>query len=318
MDNSNKLMSKKVSRMFLTVIIVIVIMAVILGAIYGMIYLPRTLLENTLNDLSTTDDVPPYMIYGTLYDNNQEIQIARLCRKENSNYSLQEVFCINERKVFFICSDADQYSRDWLISSINLDTLDFEICYRFSKAAEIYTQKTSSDFKSKNGFYYDGKIVLNDHSTVVVYDLKTGAISNYAPTEYTYPVHENVGKCIDGETLELTIGGISTVHTFKKMSEGNESISKIYELKKKQIWNGNASIVRFFSDYSIQCIDNRVYVVSSCMNYAGESHAIILEYDLEVEKWLYVTSNYAGDNVHGNCYVITKIGDDTMSSDSDD
>lgn len=265
-----------------------------------------------LNKLpSELDKIPAYVVYGKLYVGNEKINIAETCSKEIEDFSLNEIFCISENNVYFLHTEYVDGGRNWVIASVDLKTRVITTHYRFSNVQEIYRKNIYGTYSSRNGFYYNNQIVLNDFQSVFVYDIAEKKAMKYDYNSYVFPELFAYGEYLNDQSITLHIDRHSYTFDLQVMADKSPDIAYLLELESK----GKISMPLFFKDNHIQAVDGRLYAIESVLDVAKMPIMVILEYDQSREQWLYVTHAYVGDNVHNNCYVIpstSKTGDGSV------
>ena len=260
------------------------------------------------NILSETEDMPNYVVYDTLYSEFGEIPVGSECYKQNEDYNLKEIFCVKNKRVYFVYTMANEEEYYWAIGSIGLETMEFQTHCKFYEPQEAYDErkKFADDYKEQNGYFYNNEIVLTDYEHVLTYNINVGNMQKYDYKEFSFPQKECLGEFVDAETIMLKTENISKLYTLKGIAEKSAGFAEIYDLKQRTIWSGESYIDRFLSEYSVQTVNNKLYVVGQCWNYHGCAYAVILEYDEINDLWNYTSSarSAAGDIVHRRCYVI--------------
>lgn len=273
--------------------------------LYFVIFGPRLEIETTLKNISKeSDNIPCCVINGRLHMADKNINISQILRNQNEGYALKEIFCVTDGKVYFVYSIHSTTVRNWVIASINLETGRIEEHSQFTGPKEIYQRKFYAPYQERNGYYYDGQIVLSDSNTVLVYNLGNDKQEQYSYDIYSFPQQGIYGEIIDSQTVNLHIQEDLYSFNLHDMSETSKGVALIYSLRNKRTWNGTSYLPCFFSHSSIQVVANKVYAVCAFVDFSGSSYAVILEYDREQKRWLYVTHSFSGGNVHGNCYVV--------------
>ena len=262
-------------------------------------------LSNPLRNISSeTDSAPSIVVYGTLYTKGETVPISQLCKERNKNYHLYDVFCVVKGRAYFVFADRNEASRIWAIGSINLSTKEFYEHSRFRNAQEVYHHDHSSPYKDRNGYYLDGKIILNDKMTVWTYDIDSEVANSCSYEKYDFPYLHTTGEAINAHGLSVKAATLDESFTLHEMSQNSESIARIAALDKKKTWNGESYLQGFFSDNCVQEINGYIYAIGSCLNYWGGSYAVILQYMPKDGVWQYVTSTFADDSAHISCYLV--------------
>ena len=280
--------------------LVVLILIFMLFSAISKILFSRAMLDRSIKDITNeTDTVPAYVEYGELHIGNECVDIFNIHDEQNNTSSAQDIFCVNDGKAYYLHIRNDL----WTIASIDLDTKFIQNHCAFTEPTEAYSSEHYDEYSERMSFYYDGQIVLNDFSTVVVYDVATGKTSQYAYEQYVFPKRRIYSEYANN-VLKLHIDDEVRVFTLEDMASQSESIAKISELKYKTDWQKNSYLTDFLVHDTIEVIGDNVYYIGSISNWMGEPSAIMLKYDPINDKWMYVTKEFVGWDVHRRCYVI--------------
>lgn len=232
------------------------------------------------------------MDHKTIYRGEEEIYIP----KDNV---LSEIFCINDEKAYFVHGKVSETGmKRWYLESYDLNTEEFRTCCVLDDAEDWYQRNFSKDYKERDGYYKDGKIVLNNKKTVLVFDIDSQDVQKYLYEEYEFPEQEAYGECVEYDTIRIVADGKEELWNLEKMAETSTSIDKLSTFKSKMIGTNISYTERFFTKDCVQCIEDKIYCCGFGFNYAGEGYSIILEYDTECDIWKYVTSHWVHDDVY--------------------
>lgn len=300
-------MKKKIVIIIIGVVILLSVLLSI-GTVLCIKNYVKKVYENPLENIpSESEQMPNFVVYGTLHSKYGEVAIDTVCKKQNENFNLKEVLCVKDKKAYFVYSGPYEENYCWEIGSIDLKTLEFQSHSVFVEPTEYYKfPEFNDDYKMQNGYYFENQIILTDHKNVLVYDLEQQCSKLYVYDEYDFPEKQIYGEATDTETIKMKKQGMSQEYSLEKMAEQSDSIEQILRLKECQVWSGSSYLYRFFSKDSVQVVEDKVYAVCDCLNSKGYSYAVILEYIELTDSWKYVTSSRsgAGDIVHGRCYVV--------------
>lgn len=261
--------------------------------IYLIVEVPPSILEKSFEDIpSEAEHIPAYVIWNGVHTGDDLFWIPDSPCQEKERSGMEEVFCIHEEKIYFIY---DSYSDsvldvDWIIASIDPKTEQLEKLCEFEQPKEWYYVNQDVEFSERNGYYYEGQIVLNDHNTVVVYDIETGESARYDYDTYDFPNRTTYGNVIDEEILELNMEGAVLTFTLEEMAEKSPSLTAICALK-DQPRSGTREKVWFLPN-CVQVIDGRIYAALGLTNYDAGTHAIVMEYNRERDAWEYVFTDH--------------------------
>lgn len=302
------IMSKKknVLKILLISILCLTVTALLicfsLSYIVNLLTRPEKSFNNKITAIASESDEIPYIAsYGNLYQEKKIISISELCEKQDMDY--ENTLCIYNNSVYFVCTEHKEAKRIWCIASVNLETLDFRTHCSLDNPTEIYDRHPiPGDFKKLNGYYYDGKLILNDFVTVLEYDLASQSVTQYAYNEYDFPEIKVFGSWVDDETVKIHTELGEKTFTLNEISQKSPGISAIYDFKERLNWDDKPYITHFFNERSVQYVDDKIYVIGEVRNYHGQAYSIVMQYNEINDTWKYITNIYTEDN--GYCYII--------------
>lgn len=246
-----------------------------------------------------SNDIPYIASLGRLYNKDEIISIFNLCEKQNKDF--ESILCVYEDRIYFVYTD--KTSSSWHIASIDWKLTDFEDHCQLNHPNEIYNRyPIPGDFENFNGYYSDGKIILNDHITILEYSLKSQTSTQYNYEKYEFPEVQIQGLCIGDESIQIKSEHWIKTFTLNEICQKSIGLSTIYSLKDRMNWEGESYITNFFDERSVQYIDDHIYVLGKVRNYHGQVYAIVMQYDETNDSWEYVTSIFTEDN--GYCYIV--------------
>lgn len=268
--------------------------------------LPRIMSDKELTSIPNCTDVKPYCVAnGTLFGDDTQVNIWDVCKKHNKDFTFKDVLYLSDEQVYFVCSDTSINDYKWVLASLDIETEEITEHYVFDKPSGAYLIDHVAEYSKRNGYYYDGKIVLTDYVNIIEYDVETSMAQQYDYIGYEFPELTILGECIDSQTIKVYNGKESAVFTLKDMANVNNEILKLYSMGNKKTWDGTSCLAGFFSDRSIQTDGENIYAIGNCANFSGESYGIILFYDNQTNQWQYITAVYTGDYAHGHCYIVS-------------
>lgn len=292
----------KVLRIVMLCIIAIAISAAALYfAVTGVVHLvmrPEKSFDKEIKAIACESEEIPYISsYGSLYKDKEIASVFEVCEKQDKSY--ENMLCIYNNSVYFVCTE----QQDWYIASVDLETLDFRVHCSLENPADIYDRHPiPGDFKKLNGYYYDGKLILNDFVTVLEYDLVSQTVTQYAYHEYAFPEIKVFGSWVDDETVKIHTERGEKTFTLNEISQKSPGMSAIYAFKERLNWDDKPYITHFFDERSVQYVDGKIYVIGEVRNYHGQAYAVIMQYDESKDSWKYVTGIYTNDNEY--CYIL--------------
>ena len=290
----------------------VIILAAILAAFFALAYLlvefwVMGIVEDSLKEVkSETEDMPVFVLYDTLYSESGKMDVDGICEEEG--YVFEEVLAADSEKAYVVCKQPESYN--WIIASIDFETKEIQEYGEMNAPSEHYTSfSDQGNYQEQNGFYCEGKIVLNDHEKVLTYDLDSGIVDMYDYNKYDFPEQTIGCEVIDAQTICLQRGTSEEIVSLKSMSLESEEIAKIFEMQNQKMWSGDSKLQHFFSSDSVWAFGNEIYAIGECRNFHGYASMALLKYEENAERWIYVTGmrTPGGDIVHGRCYVVPQV-----------
>ena len=237
-------------------------------------------------------DIPYVEAYGNIYKGKKVISLFDLCEKKHKTY--YDTLCIYDNRAYFICSESDKTNKQWCISSVDLKTHIVQTHFVFENPAAAYDDFMNlAEYSKRNGYYFDGIIVLNDYASVWEYDLKSGSAKEYGYDDFEFPVQEIYGEYAGDNAIKIHTPQWEKTFSFYDISQESTGVSTVYSFKDRKIRVTGCNFINdFFVDNAIQYINGKIYAFGECTDDLGGAYAVLLEYDLQQNKWLYVTSIY--------------------------
>lgn len=298
MFKNEKILSKTIYILFFGLIV----LPILILALFIMVgFLDRIVFENKLSSIPPEkEEIPAFYINGSLYLENEEYELYDTCRK--LGYDLQEVLCLSSSNAFVVCENVSQ----WTLAMISLPNMEFDVIYEFKEPACDYRCAPSAPLMMRNGFYYNGRIILNDRRHVVSIDLISDKVEILEYSQFVFPEQTYHNKVLENGTIEIANETFTKQFEFQDMADGSSGIMQFYKLREKKTWSGNSRVGSFYN--SIQTIGKETYAIGSCMNFSGESYAVVLYYNQETDLWEYINYYYSGDVLGTDCYLIAEVG----------
>lgn len=249
----------------------------------------------------------PYVYYDTLVLPNAKIDFREILDKNKCYGAFHEVYVIQKDTIWFGFSDFGSEDRDsviWHIASMDVDDRKLNVCYSgefyFGIANKTYSQNGS--YKTDNGFYYDGKIVLTDHIKVIEYDLKTKKQSEFMASSYEFPTIDIKVESIDYNTILFSKNNNKKVFDLEQGRQTSKVFKELCKFEKQENWQGKTYLSELFE--GVQIIDNHIYILCSVINWDGEIHALVFEYDFENNGCKYAFHCFMDDIIGNDLYVV--------------
>ena len=249
-----------------------------------------------------TENISAYAIDGTLIHGGKKIDLYKLMKLEKE-FEVEEILYI-QGSIAYIVYTYVYNGCNWIVAAVDLDTGIVEECFVFADTDMPYMEQPGRPYNERNGYYLDGQIVLSNGRYVLVYDIMAKTEQRFSYAEYDFSECKVYGDFMDGISVQLVVEGNETILTLEDLLGYSESVNKILALRSREIWDSNNSLYDFFSDYSVQYVGDRMYLIGRCLNYFGSSFAVIFEYDIEDSVWKYAANQYTWDNCHRRMYII--------------
>ena len=277
--------------------------------------LSRTELNNTFDgfEIETTNPIP-YVCYDTLVYGDADLNLSQICKDHNGE--LHEVYVIQNDKIWFGFG-ADETDEDgameWHIASVNISGNDFDICYSGKFGAESGADKgyqqnnnsLTSGYQTDNGYYHDGKIVLSDRLKTVEYDLQTSRATEFAEDRYGYPALAIEAEITDHFTISFSKENRQKTFDMGQGKQCSKAFAALCNLENERNWEGQSCLSGLFD--KVQIIDEQAYIICRALNWHGETHAIVFQYDYETNSIKYAFHHFMGDLIGNNLYIVPTI-----------
>ncbi|MBR5273208.1 MAG: hypothetical protein IKU25_07455 [Clostridia bacterium] len=264
-------------------------------------------------EVETTENIP-YVRYKEVVLENTTIDCKKILEENNADWSFLEVYVVQGDTIWFGFQNSENKLKKWNIASINSDGKEFSIRYSGTfcvgdGADKTYDQNNNNPsngvYQHDNGFYYDGKIVLTDGVKTVEYDLKTNVSTEFAATDYEYPMYEIKAEILDYHTISFYKGNEEKIFDVERGKQTSKVFAKLYnELEPKKNWDDIGYLSYLFD--KVQIVDDQIYVFCRVINCMGETHAIVFRYDYETNSIQHAFNYFMGDVIINRLYVVPK------------
>lgn len=267
-------------------------------------------------EMETVKEVA-YMCYDTLVYEDEVLNFRDVLKNNQINGIFHEVYVIQNNTVWFGFSDSERNekgARKWNIATVSMDGSMMEIVYsgefcQGEKADQTYIQNSNCHKKERysaaSGFYYDGKIVLTDHMKTVEFDIQTVSSKEITVEDLNYPILEVEVDIEDVQTITFCKNSEVKIFNIERAKETSGVFEQLYGLENKKNWQGESYLSKLFD--KVQIVDNQIYIICRVMNWNGETHAIVFQYDFGNNSCQYAFHQYMDDLVGNNLYVIPMI-----------
>lgn len=254
--------------------------------------------------VSEVDKIPAAVIGGTLYWKGNTYSVYDVLQKENKDFYLGEIFCVKEERIFFSFSYPAEET--WYMASIGTDDNDLTVHAQMNQTKGFCNAagNRSVPYEERDCFYVDEKIVLHSRETILEYHITTKETASFASNDYRFPTVKQTGDPTGEESFVLMLEGKAIPFTLSEMAWSSEGISAIYGMKDKKTATGTPYLQNFIRGASFCEIDHNSYLIGELLCFSGDSFAVILAYDREVNEWKYVTGYHVGGDVANNSYLI--------------
>ena len=295
---------------------VISIVLIIISLLSMMGCSSRKNLSNYFNNfkIETTQSIP-YVCYDTLVFGNTKIDFNELLENNKIKGIFNEVYVIKENVVWFGFSDIGKNgieTQKWNVASIVLDSDQLNLIYSGefcidNKADKTYTQNNNSGklYVTDSGYYYDGKIVLTDKVKVVEIDLTTMDSKEFLTTNYPYPMVPIEAEIIDYHTISFHKDGDQKIFDIKIGAQSSKAFQRLCELEQKKNWQGKSYLSKLFD--KVQIVDEQIYIICRVINWDGETHAVVFQYDFDKHSCYYAFHCFMDDVISNHLYVVPTI-----------
>ncbi len=264
-------------------------------------------------EMETAEKIP-YVYYHTFVFGDEVIDIDEILKDIDGTF--HEVYVVQGDKVWLSFSENktdESGCKKWNIASVNINGEGFEICYSGEFSAEsgadkVYRQSNNSlkdGYQTDNGYYYDGKIVLTDRVKTVEYDLRTNESTEFIAEGYAHPSLAMEAGIIDYSTILFSKQNQQKVFDVDKGKQSSKAFEKLFEFEKEKTWQGKSYLSELFD--KVQIINDQAYIICRVLNWDGETHAIVFQYDYDTNSCKYAFHCFMGDIIGSNLYIVPTI-----------
>ena len=260
----------------------------------------------------TTEEIP-YVYNDTLVLEGTSLNFSELLQKNGVDGTFREVYVVQDDIVFFCYStngDGQNGGDIWHIATASIDDQVVESIYSeefcFDSAADRHYILNNNDhsinrYETANGFYHNNKVVLTDHVKLIEFDLTAKKAVVFKATEYRYPSMPNV-QIVDYETIVFSQGSRQQTFSINRAKETSKAFEKILELEENENWQGKSLLSNLFD--KVEVVNGKIYIICRIMNWNGETHAAVFEYDFETNSCQYAFHCFTNDLITENLYVV--------------
>ena len=275
-----------------------------------------------LNDMfdafgTETAEKVPYVYFDTLVLNDVSLDFGELLEENVPGGVFHEVYAVRDGRIWFGYSAAgrtESGAKQWIIASVDPDGKNWNAAYQGefclgSGADQTYGRHTNchsqDSYGSANGFYDDGKIILTDHVKTAVFDLATAHAEECAATDYDYPTAAIEAEMIDHQTISFCRNSEQKIFNVETGSQTSTAFEKVCSLQNEKNWQGKSCLSELFD--SVQIVNDQVFILCRVLNWSGETHAVVFQYDFENNSCKYAFHCFMNDLIGNDLYVVPAI-----------
>ena len=267
-----------------------------------------------------TAEKVPYVCYDTLVYDDVNLDFGELLDENVSDGAFHEVYVIQDDVIWFGYSDVNRNengAKKWYIASVSMEGSNFHTAYSGefcldSKADQTYVQNNNSHSKERyltaNGFYYDGKIILTDHVKTIAFDLATAGSTEYLAEKYEYPTLPIATEILDNQTISFCKNSEQKIFNVETGTQTSTVFKNLFKLEKEKNWQGKSFLSELFD--KVQIVDNQIFIMCRVLNWDGETHAVVFQYDFESNSCKYAFHCFMDDLIGNNLYVVPVLEND--------
>lgn len=212
-------------------------------------------------------------------DKDKALNLDKLPIGSPGRFSINEVHCVTDEKVYFSYSYYFDEKKFWVLSSVNWDGTELETIYKdeFTISTVRYEIVIDKDYSYRNGFFANDKIVLSENGKVIEYDINTEKINVYV-NNYTFPsMGYDVSVSSDKKIITINQG-----NNIKKYIEIDYIANTVMEKEPE-----------LCSFYYMQMCEGKLYLyVLYNQESLTQSRLYLYEYDFNKDDFEYVFSRY--------------------------
>ncbi len=274
----------------------------------------RNQVEDKLDSLKIeTEKMPAYVCYDALYIDDKKIIIDELLEDNSIKGDFCEVFIVKDERIWFSYSqDTPENTEVWNIASMDIEGKEIKVHYSNEFCLNDESDKSyfnndnryrKERYTEANGYYYDEKIVMTDHVKLIEYDISNGRVKEFLIDEYEYPEMTFSVEIVDYQKVYFTTDSETKELDVTKASEKSEAFMKIKEFENEKNWSKESYLKYLFDN--VQVVGDNIYITCCVMNYMGEMHAVVFQYDFEQNECKYVFNHFMNGLVNNSLYVVS-------------
>lgn len=260
---------------------------------------------------SESNQVPAYAYYGIVHMGEDRIELDSILEANNIQGTVEEVFLLDDNRVWFVYSDNSNKSL-WTLASVSHNGSNLKVIFskQFGENGGDTVYKCSNQlqdefWEKKNGFLIDGQIVLTDHVQLVIYDLASDTINEMAKAKYNYPKSYWIVDVLDKNQIAIEHNNQKFILTKEDMFQNSKALAALQGFSESKIWNGKNPFEKFF--HCVQTDGENLYIVCNIMNWFGVLHTLVFQYDIDCNEVTYCFTQETFDVVPYEFYVIPQL-----------
>lgn len=256
-----------------------------------------------------------YVCYNTLTINNETLNLEKVLKQNGIDGIFHEIYVIQNDTIWFGYSDTkDNGTKQWHIASTSMDGDILNIAYSGTfglenEADKTYIQNSNSHqedrYSTANGFYYNGKIILTDHVKMIEFDLSTASAKECSTKDYILPTLPIQIEITDYQTIKFCKDSEQKTFNIETAKSTSEAFEQLYNMESKKNWQGKSYLSELFN--KVQVVNEQIFIICRVINWDGETHAIVFQYDFKNNSCQYAFHCFMDDVIGNDLYIVPKI-----------
>lgn len=278
--------------------------------------LTNNAIEKEIDALEIESNTPlGYLYHNKFFYLDEVLDFDELLKNEKIKASFEDVFCVTDNNIWFLYStEITGIGEKWHLATVTMTGKDFCLRYEsiFCSSDDSDTSYRKSlesiDYSEMNGFYVNDKIILTDKNKLVEINILSNEIIEYSYKNYKF-LESTV--YIDIQPQQLVFHGKEKkrIIDFTEASKMSKGFDQIAQFSKYKIYDGTYSMDSFFD--KVQFCNGKYYIYGRILNWHGETHMVIFEYDFYNDCLSYILSLKTYD-VASHCLFIVPINQMTV------
>lgn len=260
--------------------------------------------------LCETDIKPSYVCFDTIYMQDTSLNMEQVCDRYGSG-NFEEVFLVEQNRIWFLFTTKQTNgSENWHIATVDDTGNDLQVVYQgnfcFTETADPYYSSTIShkanNYQERNGFYWDGKIVLTDHDKLIEFDVHSKIATEFLYRDYTIPVDEISIQIHNNQEIVFSFAGQKQKLDSTLAASTSPAFKSLMKLESETTWNGKSKLTYLFDQ--VQIVQGVPYIICRILNKQGETYAAVFVYDKSNNQCAYAFYCYTNDLINSSLYII--------------